>query len=55
MVFLTEGVLWELPLEIANLKKVYNLISAVWKCKVSIFASFVVRTCRLHKFLENRN
>lgn len=51
IVFLTEGTLWELPLEIAELKKIYNLISAAWKCKVSILASFVVRTianCHLH-------
>lgn len=48
MVFLAEGTLWELPLEITKLKKVYNLISAVWKCRVSILVSFRREVYRLH-------
>lgn len=58
IVFLTEGTLWELPLEIVELKKVYNLISAAWKCKVSILSSFIENYRELlltYKFLENHN
>lgn len=55
LVFLTEGDLRELPLEIVDLKQVYNLISTAWKCKVSILPSFlelhVSLTCKPQKLI----
>lgn len=55
LVFLTEGDLRELPLEIVDLKQVYNLISTAWKCKVSIPPSFlklhVSLTCKPQRLI----